>query len=142
MGLGGIEPPTSALSVLGQASLQPGLIRESLFKGAFCLTLSDPSEPSSALARGASVVQARVSQANGAMGHANSSAALRYQHATADRDRVIAEAPSTLAMSAKVVPLLPRVALPRPTPAPDRLGSSCIEVPLQDGWGHARARGS
>jgi len=32
------------------------------------------------------------------MGHANSAAALRYQHATASRDRVIADALSALAM--------------------------------------------
>ncbi|MGH9170840.1 MAG: tyrosine-type recombinase/integrase [Acidimicrobiales bacterium] len=39
------------------------------------------------------------------MGHANSAAALRYQHATADRDRAIAEALSELAEPAKVVPM-------------------------------------
>ncbi len=36
------------------------------------------------------------------MGHANSAAALRYQHATADRDRAIADALSALALPAPV----------------------------------------
>lgn len=39
------------------------------------------------------------------MGHANSAAALCYQHATADRDRAIADALSALARPAAVVPL-------------------------------------
>jgi integrase len=39
------------------------------------------------------------------MGHANSAAALRYQHATADRDRAIAQALSELASPAEVVSL-------------------------------------
>jgi hypothetical protein len=39
------------------------------------------------------------------MGHANSAAALRYQHATADRDQVIALALSELARPAEVVPM-------------------------------------
>ena len=38
-------------------------------------------------------------------GHASPAAALRYQHATADRDRVIADALGELAASAKVVDL-------------------------------------
>jgi integrase len=39
------------------------------------------------------------------MGHANSAAALRYQHATADRDQAIARALSELAKPAEVVPI-------------------------------------
>jgi integrase len=39
------------------------------------------------------------------MGHANAAAALRYQHATADRDRAIAQALSDLARPAEVVPI-------------------------------------
>jgi integrase len=42
------------------------------------------------------------------MGHANSAAALRYQHATADRDQVIAQALSDLAKPAEVVPIARR----------------------------------
>lgn len=38
-------------------------------------------------------------------GHANARAALRYQHATEDRDRVIADALADLASKAEVVPL-------------------------------------
>ena len=44
------------------------------------------------------------------MGHANSSAALRYQHATADRDRAIAQALSELAKPAQVVPIAQKAA--------------------------------
>ncbi|HEX3426928.1 MAG TPA: site-specific integrase [Acidimicrobiales bacterium] len=39
------------------------------------------------------------------MGHANAAAALRYQHATADRDQAIARALSELAAPAAVVPI-------------------------------------
>jgi hypothetical protein len=39
------------------------------------------------------------------MGHANAAAALRYQHATADRDQSIARALSELAAPAAVVPI-------------------------------------
>jgi integrase len=39
------------------------------------------------------------------LGHATPAAALRYQHATEDRDRVIAEALSGLAIPAPVIPL-------------------------------------
>lgn len=39
------------------------------------------------------------------MGHANAAAALRYQHATADRDQAIAQALSDLARPAEVVPI-------------------------------------
>jgi integrase len=39
------------------------------------------------------------------MGHANSAAALRYQHATADRDKVIAQALSDLAKPAEIIPI-------------------------------------
>jgi integrase len=42
------------------------------------------------------------------MGHANSAAALRYQHATADRDQAIAQALSDLAKPAEVVPIARR----------------------------------
>ena len=42
------------------------------------------------------------------MGHANAAAALRYQHATADRDRVIAQALSDLARPAEVLPIARR----------------------------------
>jgi hypothetical protein len=38
-------------------------------------------------------------------GHASPNAALRYQHATKDRDRVLAEALAELATPAKVVPI-------------------------------------
>lgn len=38
-------------------------------------------------------------------GHASAAAALRYQHATEDRDRVLADALAGLAASAAVVPL-------------------------------------
>lgn len=38
------------------------------------------------------------------MGHANAAAALRYQHATADRDQAIARALSDLVTPAEVVP--------------------------------------
>ena len=38
-------------------------------------------------------------------GHASATAALRYQHATRDRDRVLAEALAHLAAPAEVVPL-------------------------------------
>lgn len=43
------------------------------------------------------------------MGHSNSAAALRYQHATADRDRAIADALSAMAVPADVVPIAHRV---------------------------------
>ena len=46
------------------------------------------------------------------MGHANSAAALRYQHATADRDQVIARALSELAQPAEVVPMARQVGGP------------------------------
>lgn len=39
------------------------------------------------------------------MGHANSAAALRYQHATADRDKAIAQALSDLVKAAEIVPI-------------------------------------
>jgi hypothetical protein len=39
------------------------------------------------------------------MGHANPAAALRYQHATADRDQAIAQALSEFAKPAEVVPI-------------------------------------
>lgn len=39
------------------------------------------------------------------MGHANAAAALRYQHATADRDQAIARALSDLVAPAEVVPI-------------------------------------
>jgi hypothetical protein len=38
-------------------------------------------------------------------GHANPLAALRYQHATEDRDRAIAEALGQLAQGAEIVPI-------------------------------------
>jgi integrase len=41
-------------------------------------------------------------------GHATAQAALRYQHATAERDRVLADALAELAPKAKVVPIRPR----------------------------------
>ena len=41
-------------------------------------------------------------------GHASPVAALRYQHATADRDRVLADALADLAADAKVIPIAPR----------------------------------
>ncbi len=41
-------------------------------------------------------------------GHASPAAALRYQHATEDRDRVLADALAALVPSADVVPLVPR----------------------------------
>lgn len=44
------------------------------------------------------------------MGHSNSAAALRYQHATADRDRAIADALSAMAAPADVMPIAQRVA--------------------------------
>lgn len=44
------------------------------------------------------------------MGHANAAAALRYQHATADRDRAIARALSELAEPPEVVPIVRKVA--------------------------------
>ncbi len=44
------------------------------------------------------------------MGHANSAAALRYQHATADRDQAIARALSDLAKPAEVIAIARRVA--------------------------------
>jgi hypothetical protein len=39
-------------------------------------------------------------------GHANPQAALRYQHATEDRDRALAEALGKLAEVADIVPLV------------------------------------
>ena len=47
------------------------------------------------------------------MGHANSAAALRYQHATADRDQAIARALSELAQPAEVVPMARQVVATR-----------------------------
>lgn len=47
------------------------------------------------------------------MGHANSAAALRYQHATADRDQVIAQALSELARPVEVLPINSRKATDR-----------------------------
>jgi integrase len=47
------------------------------------------------------------------MGHANSAAALRYQHATADRDHAIANALSELARPAEITPIARKVAGPR-----------------------------
>lgn len=44
------------------------------------------------------------------MGHANSAAALRYQHAMADRDQAIAQALSELVKPAEVVPITRRAA--------------------------------
>lgn len=41
-------------------------------------------------------------------GHASAQAAMRYQHATEDRDRVLADALAELAPKAKVVPIRPR----------------------------------
>jgi hypothetical protein len=41
-------------------------------------------------------------------GHSNARAALRYQHATEDRDQVIADALAGLAAKADVVSLKPR----------------------------------
>jgi hypothetical protein len=41
------------------------------------------------------------------MGHASAAAALRYQHATADRDQALAAALASLATPAPVVPLRP-----------------------------------
>ncbi len=38
-------------------------------------------------------------------GHASPAAALRYQHATEDRDRVLADALSALAEPTRVVPI-------------------------------------
>lgn len=38
-------------------------------------------------------------------GHASASAALHYQHATADRDRVLAKALANLAMPPSVLPI-------------------------------------
>jgi hypothetical protein len=54
------------------------------------------------------------------MGHANSAAALRYQHATADRDQAIAQALSELAQPAEVVPIARQVAASRDRRAMDR----------------------
>ncbi len=45
------------------------------------------------------------------MGHASPAAALRYQHATADRDRVIAEALTAMVEPASVVPIAPLPAM-------------------------------
>lgn len=47
------------------------------------------------------------------MGHASSAAALRYQHATADRDRAIAQALSALAEPAPVLPIAREAGAPR-----------------------------
>ena len=47
------------------------------------------------------------------MGHANSAAALRYQHATADRDQAIALALSELARPAEVAPIARKADGPR-----------------------------
>ena len=47
----------------------------------------------------------RVGQLMKRAGHVSPAAALRYQHASADRDRVIADALSELATSTKVVEL-------------------------------------
>jgi integrase len=55
------------------------------------------------------------------MGHANSAAALRYQHATADRDHAIAQALSELAKPAEVVPIARKVAGARDGRAMDRI---------------------
>jgi hypothetical protein len=38
-------------------------------------------------------------------GHASSSAALRYQHATQDRDRVVADAPEKMVEITRVAPI-------------------------------------
>lgn len=43
------------------------------------------------------------------MGHSNAAAALRYQHATADRDQAIALALSELARPAEIVPIARKV---------------------------------
>jgi integrase len=54
------------------------------------------------------------------MGHANSAAALRYQHATADRDHAIARALSELAKPAELVPIARKVSGSRDGRAMDR----------------------
>ncbi len=56
------------------------------------------------------------------MGHANSAAALRYQHATADRDQAIAQALSELAQPAEVVPIARKVVAARDGRAMGRPG--------------------
>ncbi len=53
------------------------------------------------------------------MGHANSEAAIRYQHATADRDQVIAHALSDLATPAPVIPIARTADRPRDERAMD-----------------------
>lgn len=58
------------------------------------------------------------------MGHSNSAAALRYQHATADRDRAIAEALSAMALPADVTSIGRRPGL-----SPDR---HAMEVDEED----------
>jgi hypothetical protein len=54
------------------------------------------------------------------MGHANSAAALRYQHAAADRDQAIARALSELEEPAEVLPMARKVAVRRDGRAMDR----------------------
>ncbi|HVA42221.1 MAG TPA: tyrosine-type recombinase/integrase [Acidimicrobiales bacterium] len=53
----------------------------------------------------AAAIGASTKELMARMGHANADAALRYQHATADRDKAIAEALASLAESASVTDL-------------------------------------
>jgi hypothetical protein len=55
------------------------------------------------------------------IGHASPRAALIYQHATEERDRVVADQLDTLIASTERTPRAPVVKLPRDPPAMDRL---------------------
>ncbi len=92
----------------------------------------------------AAVVGATTKELMARLGHASPAAALRYQHATTDRDRVIADALAGLSQSAVVVPLEgqqnrknARPSRPFPPSRIDSLDAGLISVALT--WDNVRA---
>ena len=77
------------------------------------------------------------------MGHASPQAALIYQHATADRDRAIADALSDMATGAPILPIRQKRDLTRPplghaevTPASESSAKEAPQAPDQGSEEH------